>query len=244
MVLLQNVLGDGRGDEVVARIDCIVANEFEYVSVEFIGSGLDLDIDVRSGIATILGGVVAGLYLEFLDGVDRGVEVYIVMPVVHHGDAVDVDLAPGHTASVGGDGRSIGARRVEVRIVDRNARRQNGQVVKLAAVERKVFGAFRADHFSQRGVLGLQQLLARLHDDIFLSCAHRQGEAQLFLLAYLDHDPFFSLRTKAVRLYGNVVGPGGEIAHLKFARRIRRRNLGDTGRRREDSDGCAGHHSA
>jgi hypothetical protein len=48
--LLQDVLGNGRGDEVVAGIDCIVANEFEYISVEFIGSGLYLDIDVRSGI--------------------------------------------------------------------------------------------------------------------------------------------------------------------------------------------------
>jgi hypothetical protein len=95
------------------------------------------------------------------------------MPIVHHGDAVDVDLAPGHAASVGGDGRSIGARRVEVRIVDRNAGCQDGQIVKLAAVERKVFRAFRADHFSQRGVLGLQELLPPLHDDIFLSRAHR-----------------------------------------------------------------------
>src|SRR6202043_3622753 len=62
LVLLQDVLRDGRRDEVVARIDRVIANELEHISVEFIGPGLDLDIDIRSGIAPVLGRIVARLY--------------------------------------------------------------------------------------------------------------------------------------------------------------------------------------
>ena len=51
--------------------------------------------------------VVAGEYLELLNGVDRGIDVHVGVAVVDHGDAIDVDLGPDHLAAIGIDAAAI-----------------------------------------------------------------------------------------------------------------------------------------
>jgi hypothetical protein len=45
--------------------------------VKLFGAGLDLSVDVRAGISAIFRGVITGLNFEFLDGVERRIQVHI-----------------------------------------------------------------------------------------------------------------------------------------------------------------------
>jgi hypothetical protein len=55
----------------------LVSKEIEDIPVKLFGAGLDLNVDVRAGISAIFRGVITVLNLEFLDGVERRIQVHI-----------------------------------------------------------------------------------------------------------------------------------------------------------------------
>jgi hypothetical protein len=80
--------------EVAARIQFVVAQKLEHAPVELVRPGAQLQVHVRTRVSAVFGRVVAALNLELRQCVDRWIQVDVVRPVVHDGDAVDVHLLP------------------------------------------------------------------------------------------------------------------------------------------------------
>ena len=91
----------GRGIEVV------IADELEQRTVKCVAAGLGKDVDLRRPMAE-LGGIDAGLHLEFLQGIDRGkddIGVEIGIGVV---DSVEREIVKHDPVPAGRD-RLVGA---------------------------------------------------------------------------------------------------------------------------------------
>ena len=91
LVLLQRVrvrFAIARAIEVVegvARVEDVIAEEFVHRAVYDVGSRFDADVDHGSGAASELGGVVARLNLELLDGIDvRHQDLRLSILDAHH----------------------------------------------------------------------------------------------------------------------------------------------------------------
>src|SRR4051794_17963851 len=102
--------------------------------MKLVRARFQLNIDVGTRIAAILSRVVASLDFEFLDCVNRGVEIYVIVAIVDHGDSVNIHLPPDGARAVAADFRSVGAGRVKIWIVDADAGSENGEVIELAPV--------------------------------------------------------------------------------------------------------------
>ena len=99
----------GLAGEEVARVEGVVADEVEHGAVELVGAGLGGGVERAAGLRE-LGGVGALLHLEFLQGVDRGLDQRSALMVIGDVGAVQHEgrLAAAHAAD-GGAGDVVGA---------------------------------------------------------------------------------------------------------------------------------------
>jgi hypothetical protein len=65
-----DILGLRSRAKVTAGIQVVVTQQVPAAAVELIGSGLELDLHIGAGVSAIFGRIVAGLDLEYLNGVD------------------------------------------------------------------------------------------------------------------------------------------------------------------------------
>src|SRR6185437_1306105 len=94
LILAQFVLRLRCRQEIIPRIECFIPEELENIAMELFGPGLQLNVDIRAGVSAIFRGIVAGLNFELFDGIERWINVHIVMAIIHHSDAIDVHLTP------------------------------------------------------------------------------------------------------------------------------------------------------
>ena len=144
----------------VGGIEMVVAEEFPYVAMKFVGAGLDGGVENGGAGAAKLGAEVRGLDLEFFNSVDRRKndevraveEVNGVRVVIN---AVQQVIVLRSAKPIGREGAAGGvAARVSLRSVD--ASRKLGQEGKIPAVQGKIVDALRIDDLPHGSVLGLE----------------------------------------------------------------------------------------
>ena len=171
-------------------------------------------LDVGAGFAAVLGGVVAALHFELLKRIHDWVECHIVAAVIHHGDAIDVDLHPGVARAVGDDAGAVGAGGELRRLGDAHAGSEHGKLHETAAVERQVDDAFRGDDFAEGGVFGLEERGSAGDLDSLLHFTDLHGEIDAGLVVKLDGDAVVAAGAEARGLRFHTVIAGDEIAHF------------------------------
>src|SRR3984885_9452491 len=75
--------------EKVARIERIVAEKLEGLTVKFIGAGGGGDVDDGAGVAAVLGGEWGVIYFEFFQRVYRRLKGDLVLHGIVQVDAID-----------------------------------------------------------------------------------------------------------------------------------------------------------
>jgi hypothetical protein len=181
--------------------------------VESVGAGLELHVDVHPGVAAVLRRVVAALYFELLQGVDRGVHGRERVPVVYGGDAVEIHLHPDVPGAVDGDEAARGP----IHIADHDTRCEVGEVGKQPAVQRQVHNALGTHHCAERGVLRLEHGCRGLDFQGLHHIAHLKCEVNASLLAQLNHDPRIPFRAEAAGFHFNGILAGVQVADFVFS---------------------------
>ena len=130
---------------------------------------------MRAEICAVLSGVGAGLNLEFLDGVDGGMDGCGGDEVVDDGDAIERDAVL-NFAGACADEVFTGRGAVGGFLTLDNAGRGDGELERIAAIERKFGHGFFADDFFDTGVVGSDGRGAGGDDDFFGDLADLEGE--------------------------------------------------------------------
>lgn len=130
---------------------------------------------MRAEICAILGGVSAGLDLEFLDGVDGGMDGCGGDEVVDDGDAIERNAVL-NFASACADEVFAGRGAVSGFLTLYNAGCGDGELERVAAVERKLGHGLFADDFFDTGVVGSDGRGAGSDDNFFGDLADLEGE--------------------------------------------------------------------
>src|SRR5262245_403325 len=95
--------------EEVARVERIVAEELEQLTVELVGAGARRYVDDRAGVLSVLGALGRVGNLELLNAADRGLKVDRTKPLVVECDPVDQIVDRVLTIARGIDGERAAA---------------------------------------------------------------------------------------------------------------------------------------
>ena len=139
--------------EEILRVQIVVAQIFVEHAVDLVGAGLGGEVDLRAGAASELGGVGAGLHLEFLDGFggDRdGVLVDRQIVVVH---AVEQEVIGLFARAVDGDRPALGLVLRTFHALIR-AGDQQVQLQEIPAVQRQLGDFLVIDDIADGGRIG------------------------------------------------------------------------------------------
>jgi hypothetical protein len=166
-----------RGEEVL-RVERVVAQEFERAAVEGVGPRLGDGVE-RAASAMELGGVGVLLDAELLQRVDRRLNPGAALVLFGDVHAVEQEarLLPADAAYdvAVHDFRPHGLH-VSRRRQQRGARRELGQLVKAAAVQRQVDDLLVGDDVAQRRRFRVQQRRPCGDEDIGGQSAHRERQ--------------------------------------------------------------------
>jgi len=206
-VLVQRRHRLGRIVEVVARVEGVVAHEFDRGAVERIAPRLGDDVDQRRRLAAELRRVERFLNLEFLDRVDRGADDEVVEVLVGDLDAVEqIDVV---AAALTEDCRQRAG------LLERRAARPAGrqhdavaqlrELEELPAVERQQRHLAVVDDVADLGGRRLQQRRHAGHRHRLGAIAERQRDRHVEPLPDLQRDVRSRHCTEAVETDGQRV---------------------------------------
>src|SRR5262249_1971730 len=132
--------------------------------------------------------------LEFLNGIDRRIEIDEVVTIIHGCDAVDIHLHPDISGAVGNHAGSdcVGL------LADDDAGRNTRELKKVAAVQRQVYHAFAPDDFTQHRVFRRQQWWRRGHFHGFFDLTDLERDIDAGKLRQLENDAGVALGSKAL----------------------------------------------
>ena len=162
--------------EELRSVQVVVANEFEYRAVDLVSAGLGDDVDIRSGGRSELSRSDVRLDLEFLNGIDRGLQpvgLEEALVVVHAVQRVVVGLAAQPADRHGGAGCLECRQRSGA---GHGARRQDRELREAAAVQGQLYHLFVVDRRRDCRAVGLQLHRRSTDFDDLGNFADRQGE--------------------------------------------------------------------
>jgi hypothetical protein len=182
--------------------------------VDAVRAGLGDDVDVSSGLEAKFGGVGSGLDLEFLDGIDGGIEGIPVVEADVHGGAVEVPLVVGIAGSVSPH-RDAAGKEVLKRGATGNAALdvggEQGKVIEVTAVQGEFDHAAVVDDIAVDRIFGIDHGNFGGDVDRFGNAACLKCDIEAGDLRHLENDAFVDLRPEAGRGDGELVGADGEV---------------------------------
>ena len=168
----------------VARIEVVVAHEFEQHAMKIVPSGFEYRIHDSAGKPSLLRRISRGLHLEFLNGVEIGAGLWAA--------AARVPVLESINDKIG----LIGARSTDVEAGTVAALRRGlhglnrvGEIGKTAPVQRHLGDLLRHHDVSLGGVLRIQQRHTGLNVNRLLHRAHFQLQVEARRLIHLQFDP-------------------------------------------------------
>jgi len=140
-----------RVDEIVHRVQVVVAEEFPRTAVEILGAGLEGQAEGRAGIESVLSGIVRGEHPELGNRVDGRHDVefsagaaIVIFPTIHHPDVVVWTLA----IETDGEAAALCAGAIEIRHSGGHAWNQFREADQVAAVHGQLRHLLSGNHFA------------------------------------------------------------------------------------------------
>ena len=180
--------------------------------MQLVGTRLDGNIHLGSGVHAVFCRVHGALNFKLLDGFDGWREAHCIDARFGRHHAIHCYVLLDVALTVRGDLDGLtGNRRATLPIdadsadAERNARHQRGELSEVPPVERQLDDPLRFDHLSQRCVLRLQQRRSPSDFDGFdlVANLHLEVEPRLFLQA--QHHALANFSLKAFRFAGDAI---------------------------------------
>ncbi len=225
------------------RLEIVVAHEVRRIPAEAIASTLRDYADLPAAHASVLGHVVAGQHLNFLNRVHvLDADDRAVGSRADRRGAVDGDVALAVAAAV--DAEASGGETREAVVVEapaHDAGLQAGDTNGIPPVERDLLDVLRLDRLSERGV-ALEQRLLGGDGDLFGQRARGQREVNRERAGGVELHAFPDGFLEALELGADVVASRGEVGERIEAAGVGHGDarVGRLGLRRRH--GRAGHH--
>ncbi len=180
--------------------------------MELIGSRARGNVHDRAGIPAGLRAVGRVIDFKFPDSVDSGLKGNLILQHVIQVDAVDHEVDGVFAASGGVEcKRPLAAQRRRQKPALRRCHRawdQQGQVHKVAAVQRNLLNNVFVDHLAYGDAGGVDDGLRAFDGHDGVGTGHLKTEILNGVLAYLERQGIGNFLSEAWHLYFNTVGAG------------------------------------